>query len=170
VLDGLGIEDARAVFRAIRQANPGGLGRSARHDVSEEPTVGLAEAMAEAAARDRIAWNYVNGLADVFGNGLPQLRALDRRGVAEGWAMTGVYLRFLATLEDSHVSRKWGEAVAREVRALARGLDARVAAAGSPEALLPELLAFDTTLKVRGINPGTCADLTVACAFAARLS
>ena len=33
VLAGLTVADARLAFEAIRQANPGGLGEAARHDV-----------------------------------------------------------------------------------------------------------------------------------------
>jgi triphosphoribosyl-dephospho-CoA synthase len=35
--------------------------------------------------------------------------------------------------------------------------------------VVPELLAFDASLKARGLNPGTSADLTVATLFAAAL-
>ena len=62
VLDGLDRADAGEVFAAIAAANPGGLGRAARHDVNAPALVTLREAMAEAAERDRIARQYVTAL------------------------------------------------------------------------------------------------------------
>ena len=40
VIDGLDEQDASCVFTAIRQANPGGLGKVPEHDVTRPPTVG----------------------------------------------------------------------------------------------------------------------------------
>jgi triphosphoribosyl-dephospho-CoA synthase len=68
----LTVEDARSAYRAIRLANPGGLGRDREADVADEPGITLLEAMRLAAGRDRIAWNYANGLADVREVGLPR--------------------------------------------------------------------------------------------------
>ena len=55
VMRSLDVADARAAYRAIALANPGGLGDAPSQDVHDEPSVGLREAMALAAARDRIA-------------------------------------------------------------------------------------------------------------------
>ena len=39
------MQDAQAVFRAIVQANPGGLGHAEEGDVHEAPSLGLVKAM-----------------------------------------------------------------------------------------------------------------------------
>ena len=82
VLQGLGIDDARETYQAIRAARPGGLGDAPRHDVAAEPEVTLLEAMRAAEGRDRIAWNYTHDFADIFTLGLdlarPGARALGR--------------------------------------------------------------------------------------------
>ena len=44
------------------------------------------------------------------------------------------------------------------------------AAADDPEGMTERLLRWDAELKMRGVNPGTSADLTVAALFAASLS
>jgi len=76
VLDTLDGADAADVYAAIRQANPGGLGTAARHDVTATgPVPALRDAMAEAAARDAIARAYGTGFFDVFTIGLPALAA-----------------------------------------------------------------------------------------------
>lgn len=50
VLDALDEDDGADVFEAIRRANPGGLGKADRHDVTADaPPVTLRAAMAEAA-------------------------------------------------------------------------------------------------------------------------
>jgi triphosphoribosyl-dephospho-CoA synthase len=41
--------------------------------------------------------------------------------------------------------------------------------AAHPSQLLPDLLAWDSSLKAAGLNPGTSADLTVATLFVYRL-
>lgn len=169
VLEQLDLADARAVFAAIRLANPGGLGRAARYDVSEEPTVGLIEAMRSAADRDRIAWNYACGFADIFDRGLPWWRRAQALGREPVHACTEVYLAFLASIPDTHIARKHGAAVAEAVRQRAEPLSRAFGAAANPSSLTAALLAFDAELKAAGINPGTSADLTVATVFAALL-
>jgi triphosphoribosyl-dephospho-CoA synthase len=167
VLEALDVEDARAVFAAIAAANPGGLGTAERHDVRETPTVGLREAMADAAARDLVARQYVSDFADVFGLGLPTFMAATAAGTDDPEAATAVYLAFLAAEPDSHIARKFGldiaEALRREARLRLETLDdfSRRSVA---------LAAWDADLKARGLNPGTSADLTVATIFAAHLS
>ncbi|WP_374250965.1 triphosphoribosyl-dephospho-CoA synthase [Xanthobacter sp.] len=162
VLDGLNLADAGNAFRAIAAASPGGLGASAEGDVRAPASVTLKEAMALAADRDTIARQYVTGYADLFALGVPALAGapLERRRIEDA------YLAFLATLPDSHIARKFGaeqaEVVRQEAVALRDGLSDL-----SPAERHDALLAFDTSLKARGLNPGTSADLTVASIFAA---
>jgi len=169
-LAALDVADASLAFRAIRLAAPGGLGSSARHDVQNEPTVTLLEAMREAASRDRVARQYVTGFADVFRIGVTRLGSLRARGLPESWAITGTYLAFLASFSDSHILRKFGRASAGTVRQKARELDHRIRAGESTSSLSADLLALDGALKSRNLNPGTSADLTVASHFAATLA
>lgn len=158
--------DARAVYAAIRLAAPGGLGRVEEADVAEEPSVSLLEAMRLAQARDRIAWNWTHGFADLFTTGAPLIAALRARGCPYRWVLSAVHLHFLAHIPDSHVARKFGTAVAEGLAAEARSYAQRLLTASQPQALTCALLAFDAALKARGINPGTTADLVVGSLFA----
>lgn len=162
VLEGLNIADAEEAFRAIAAASPGGLGASAEADVRAPASVTLREAMALAADRDAIARQYVTGYADVFALGVPALAGgpLERRRIEDA------YLAFLATLPDSHIARKFGPGQAEAVRLEAVALRTRLEGL-PPSERHAALLAFDTSLKARGLNPGTSADLTVASIFAA---
>ena len=163
------LDDAQAVFDAIRIAQPGGLGSVDHHDVCQPATVSLSEAMAEAAGRDSIARQWTNGFADVFGFGMAAYAAARSRWADPSWAALAAYLAFLIAFPDSHVERKHGAVIAATVRREAERVSDKLAACADPLALLPGLLAWDTALKTEGINPGTSADLTVATAFAWRL-
>ena len=169
VLDSLDVEDARLAFKAIALAAPGGLGAAPRHDVRAPATVTLREAMVEAAARDRIARQYVSGFADVLELGAPLLTQALSQTAEPRWATLAVYLGFLSRFADSHVVREHGPVVAEEVRRHAATFDARLRPLADTATLLPDLLAWDAALKDRGINPGTSADLTVATVFAHRI-
>jgi triphosphoribosyl-dephospho-CoA synthase len=168
VLAELDIDDARAAYRAIALANPGGLGRSCEQDVAAAPTIDLRAAMALAADRDRIARQYADGYADVFDCGVDALRVerLSSAGLAA--AVQSVFIRFLAAWPDTHIVRKLGpgpaQTVTREAVAWLGRFDRDPAAGESPA-----FVEWDEALKADGINPGTTADMTVCTLFAGAL-
>ena len=165
VLERLDVADARAAYRAIALAGPGGLGHADQQDVAAEPTVDLRFAMGLAADRDRIARQYVAGFADVFELGLPAFRAAAAGGARA--AMLRAHLEFLAAFPDSHIVRGRGAAPAHSV--MAEALAWRERARQDDPADDPALAAWDESLKARGLNPGTSADLCVATALVAAL-
>ena len=162
-LRALDVDDARAAFRAIVRANPGGLGYAGEQDVRDVPTMNLVEAMRLAAARDSIARQYANGFADVFDCGVPLFERVARTSPEQ--AMLATFIAFLRRWPDSHVARKHGDYVASE---LCRDAAARTDRYGddAARATPADIAAWDAELKARGINPGTSADLAVATAFA----
>lgn len=161
VLQELTVEDAAMAYRAILQASPAGLGASAQHDVHDAPGVSLLDAMHEAASRDRVAFQYVSNFEDVFRGAEVYRSAYQRWGWA-AWATTAVYLDFLAEISDTHLFRKFGEDVARQVRDEAAHHRDLLLAQENPKKYQRPLLEFDRDLKSCGWNPGTSADLTVA--------
>jgi len=168
VLADLDVEDARAAYRAIALANPGGLGRTAAQDVAAPPTVDLRAAMALAAGRDSVARQYADGYADVFGRGLAALQLKQGGKARVAGAVQTVFLRFLAGWPDSHIVRKLGIGAAQTVTGAAGAWLARIEndpAAGES----PAFAEWDEALKAAGINPGTSADLTVCTLFAGAL-
>ena len=169
VLAGLSVDDAKAVYRAIRAAGPGGLGNAPAHDVASEPSVTLVEAMRAAETRDRIAWNYTHDFVDIFELGLKWREGARRRWGAVPWVATYVYLGFLAHVPDTLIERKFGGDAASKVRDEARPIEAGLSQCRDPADMTAPLRAFDASLKKRGLNPGTSADLTVATLFAAAL-
>jgi triphosphoribosyl-dephospho-CoA synthase len=169
VLGGLNRDDAELAFQAIVRASPAGLGRVGRHDVFAPVTVGLREAMAEAADRDRVAHQYVTDFADVFELGEPLLVATLARSTDRRLATLVTYLGFLAAFPDSHILRKYGLSVAVQTREQAGPLAALARKASRLEDVLANVLTWDAELKKANVNPGTSADLTVATLFAHRL-
>ncbi|HEX6363136.1 MAG TPA: triphosphoribosyl-dephospho-CoA synthase [Albitalea sp.] len=171
-LAALDVEDARGAYAAIALARPGGLGRVAAHDVAEPPRLALGEAMALAAHRDRIAWQYGHAHADVFERALPAFEAarapLRDPAAAATRAMQCAYLELLAAHPDSHIVRKHGEAAAQCVMAEAAPWRERARRGDVPDDD-PAFAAWDASLKARALNPGTTADLCVATAFVAAL-
>ena len=69
-----------AVYRAIRLAQPGGMGSVPDQDIAEEPTMPLRAVMALAADRDLIARQYANGFREVLDEALPALRKVPHAG------------------------------------------------------------------------------------------
>lgn len=166
-LERLDLEDARAVYQAIRLARPGGLGEVAEQDVAAEPTLPLREVMALAADRDLIALQYANGFREVFEEGVPALlRGLVECATLER-AIIFCHLHLLAAYPDSLIQRKKGQAEAEEVCQRARMVletDWPRSARGRTA-----LADFDAWLRDPGHqrNPGTTADLVTACLFLA---
>ena len=165
VLKGLTRADAELAFKAITRANPGGLGAAPMHDVMEPARVSLLEAMRASADRDRIAYQYAHDFEDVFTLGRSTLLTARREGRGKDMATLRVYLAFLAAFPDSHVVRKFGADAGVLVLAEARAFTAALDAKKSEEEERAAALLWDASLKERGLNPGTSADLTVATLF-----
>ncbi len=162
VLAAADVNDTEWIYRAIRLASPGGLGRSRTHDVNDPPHVPVVTAMEAAAQRDRIALQYATGFADVFEYAVPRLNECRARWNSDTWSAVAVFLSLLRRFPDSHIARKFGVARARKVSLIAAALEAELMACDVPQALTKQLQAADADLKGAGINPGTTADLTMA--------
>ena len=161
VLGALTLDDARAAYGAIRIAGAGGLDEPVAHDVRNEPTIALRDAMAAAADRDSVAAEYATGYALTFDLGLPALAVALASGLAPRAATVELYLTLLAAVPDTLIARKRGRDAAEQVSAGA----ARVLAGRA------SLEAFDASLREDGnaLNPGTTADLVTAVLFVALL-
>lgn len=170
VLGGTTVRDAELAYRAIREAEPGGLGRVDDQDVSGTPTVPLRETMRRAAGRDTIAEQYDTGYRLVRTAGVPAVR--DGRTDGLGWveAAHRAFVRLMAERPDSLVARKFGRAEAEGIRQEAE----RLLALGPPESARAAGGWADLDRRLRSAspprNPGTTADLTAAAVFAALLT
>ena len=167
VLDATTVEDAKFVFRAIRLAQPGGLGTVPDQDIAHEPTMNLRDVMRFASDRDLVARQYANGFQEVLGEAVPALRAFLEKGRDFETAIVGAHLRLLARYPDSLIARKAGIERALEVSCRA----SEILDAGWPdgEEARGQCEAFDNWLREpdRRLNPGTTADLVTAALYAA---
>ncbi len=170
VLMGTSLGDAEWVYRAIRLARPGGLGTAAEQDVHAAPEVTLLEAMRLAEDRDRIAFQYANCFADVFDYAIPSYHTALSRWAHEEWAAVAVFVGLLKRISDSHVERKFGTRYSRMVAGRMAEIEAAFATSEMPLQAMELLREVDCEFKTHGINPGTTADLTVACLLAVGLT
>jgi len=162
VLSALTVSDAGYVAKAIVIASPAGLGDADQHDVHETPDVSLLEMMRSAQGRDRIAWQYANNFQDIMEFGITRYADALIKWGNPAWSATAVYLSFLAHYPDTHVVRKYGATFAESLKQEALAFEQMHIAAENPKLVQKKLLDWDASLKQRGINPGTSADLTVA--------
>ena len=165
VLAAIDLEDSKAIFEAIVLAAPGGLGAAPSHDVRDAPRVTVVEAMRLAAERDLIARQYATDFQDVFEIGTSAFRRAEARGEKGMWPTVFTYLAFLANFPDSHVARKHGLDVAEQLRRCAAAILDDTQRTDDETERADKLMAFDSRLKERSLNPGTSADLTVATLF-----
>jgi triphosphoribosyl-dephospho-CoA synthase len=167
VLAATTVEDAQWAYRAIRLAQPGGIGSVAEQDVRGEPVVGLRAAMQLAADTDLIARQYAAGYREVLTEAVPYLKEFALEGRPLETAIVGSFLRVLARHPDSLIARKHGLAIAQSVSDRA----AQVLQSGWPDraAARRQCDRFDSWLRnaTRRLNPGTTADLVTAALYAA---
>jgi len=171
VLDRLTPDDAVWVYRAIRLAQPGGLGTADDQDIANEPTESLLQVMKLAADRDGVAAQYANGFSWVLDEGLPFLASVGEN-FGRHWeaAIIELHLRLLAEHHDTLIIRKCGASVAAEASRLARRcLNELVELPLESKERTRRIGEFDQWLRGDNHrrNPGTTADLVAACLFAA---
>lgn len=165
VLDGLTVRDCSLAYAAIREAHPGGLGHIDEHDVSDEPTITLLQAMDVAKSRDSVASEYCSCYELTFELVYPAL--LEAAADCESWqtAVVQTFLIALAQVPDTLIARKVGWKTAQETSRLA-GRTIRSGPPGSC-AWRSAVEELDAYLRADGNrrNPGTTADLITAALF-----
>lgn len=165
VLAATSVDDARAAYAAIRLAAPGGLGSAESQDVAGEPNVTLTDAMRLAAGRDGIAREYATDFHATFEIAAPALCTARTDGLSWNDAIVETFVTLLAAQPDSHIARRAGLALARDVTSQAATVKrlggVRTAAGRSA------IARFDASLRDERhrANPGTTADITAASIF-----
>lgn len=158
------ITDAIDLYEAIRIASPGGLGSSAKQDVSQAPTSTLLECMRLAAERDSIAAEYSTGFEFVFRKGLPLLCQTSHWQQHDDKRLGWLAVQILATQSDTLIVRKCGPDVANEVQRMAEATVSDGWPFCGSDKSYSRLHAFLVADGHRR-NPGTTADLIAAILF-----
>ena len=160
------VDDSIAVYKAIRRAQPAGLGEVNDQDLHQAPTQNLVECMRLAADRDLIAAQYANGFQQVLGKGLEWLAEAQQTIESTTEQITWLAVRFLAEFGDSLIARKCGLPMSEQVQQKAQEL----LHGGWPhqEGSSVGLAELDAFLRADGNlrNPGTTADFIAAVIFA----
>jgi len=162
--------DAIDVYKAIRRASPGGMGRTAQLDVGDSSSIGeirerrlsLLDVFRISAGYDKIAWEWVNDFPITFEIGLPSLIRELKSTEDTNTAIVDTYLRILSSVPDTLIARKQGIKAAERVSLRAR----KVLKAGGMRSLKGRraVMKMDDELRRSGdgYNPGTTADLTAS--------
>jgi triphosphoribosyl-dephospho-CoA synthase len=161
--------DAEWAYRAICLAQPGGLGDAPDQDVRRPPQVTLREAMRLAEHRDSIAGQYTSSYVDIFDLAIPSYHTALSCWGNEEWAAVAVFVGLLKRIPDSHIGRKFGTRYSRMVASRMAEIEATLFGSDTPQHAVRLLQEVDAEFKSCGINPGTTADLTVACLLAVGL-
>jgi triphosphoribosyl-dephospho-CoA synthase len=80
-----------------------------------------------------------------------------------------VFAGLLRKIPDSHIERKYGTRFSGMVADRMAIIEEALSDSDDPAEVLGLLRNVDREFKSLGINPGTTADLTVACSLAVRL-
>ena len=156
VLARLGPADAADVWQAIGLAQPGGMGRTAQHDLAGPAPDDLLAAMRLAAPHDTIARLWCDGYAPLYSGLVADLLVAIGRGMPLNAAIVDSFLAQLAREPDSLIARKHGLPVALDV-------SRRAGEARGDASRIAELDRF--LRSPRRLNPGTTADLTAAALY-----
>ena len=168
-LKSLGRQESQDIFAAIRLANPGGLGKVDRYDVNSPLEIDIYSAMEAAQDRDLVALQYANGYREVVNLGVKCLQNQFNRWNNVEWAVVACYLMYMAGFPDSHIRRKHGIETAEQVRKRTKPVMEQFMSYDNPEDAREALMSLDRELKASELNPGACADLTVASLLLFRL-
>jgi triphosphoribosyl-dephospho-CoA synthase len=163
-------QDAIHVYDAIAKVNPGGLNNSKSLDVNDpnskkqilEKEITLLDTFKLATSYDSIASEWVNNYPITFDLGYPYLVKQLEAGGDINIATVHTFLKILAEVPDTFISRKVGQAKAEFISSEAR----EVLDEGGLTTPLGRnlLLKLDTKLRdiKHDLSPGTTADITEA--------
>jgi triphosphoribosyl-dephospho-CoA synthase len=173
VLQKLGAEEGELIYRAIRQAHAGGLGKMERADLSDPfpADMTVIDVMSLAADRDLVARQYTNNFQNIFGSAIDYL--LEGKGLFPqlNQAIVFAHLAMMAEFSDSLILRKCGAEDAALAQSVAKKCiqNLRRTNKVQPETDWSEVSEFDFWLRAKGNqrNPGTTADLIASALFVA---
>jgi len=163
-------EDAVKLYEAIKIAQPGGLGKAPKLDVTDatstkkilEEKVSLYEVFKISAPWDSISSEWVNNYHITFNIGYPFFIQLLEETNDINTATVHTFLKILSEVPDTLIARKAGMSRAKEVSAQAKTM-LKKGGLTTPESR-DLLLKFDAKLRdpAHQLNPGTTADITSA--------
>ena len=156
------IKDTHDLCAAINISSPGGLGDSDMYDTASYPNASIKQIMDYSQEYDRISYQYSHNFSDIFDFIIPKLELLNQRYESLDISLSLLFIEILAKIPDSHISRKFGDKIAKKTSNNAHDLLKILDREHDPDYLAKALNNLDYEYKKKGINPGTTADLLVA--------
>ena len=156
------IKDTHDLCAAINISSPGGLGDSDMYDTGSYPNASIKQIMDYSQEYDRISYQYSHNFSDIFDFIIPKLEFLNQRYESLDISLSLLFIEILAKIPDSHISRKFGDKIAKKTSNNAHDLLKILDREHDPDYLAKALNNLDYEYKKKGINPGTTADLLVA--------
>ena len=161
-LSATSIKDTHDLCAAINISSPGGLGNSDMYDTASYPNASIKQIMDYSQEYDRISYQYSHNFSDIFDFIIPKLEFLNQRYESLDISLSLLFIEILAKIPDSHISRKFGDKIAKKTSNNAHDLLKILDREYDPDYLAKALNNLDYEYKKKGINPGTTADLLVA--------
>ena len=153
--------DLSKICNAISIANPGGLGMHEQFDVRSDVKITLFELMKISSEYDQISRQYSLFFADIFNFIIPNLHKSLSMISDPKLAISYTFLKTLAKYPDSHISRKYGDKIAKKTSNEAYDLLKILDGDTRHESWGKNLMSLDKHFKMARVNPGTTADLLV---------
>lgn len=170
LLENSTVEDAFLVAKAIRRANPGGLGTVDKLDVTKndlrdvliEQNINLKRFFAQSREKDIICREYAEDFQITFEFILPKFERYYEKSCLEK-AIIQVFIEILSHFPDSHIKRTKGTQIAELCSNKAREVlsEGGIYAKGGAT----RITNLDNDFRRNEINPGSTADLTAASIF-----
>lgn len=161
-LSATSVKDTHDLCAAINISSPGGLGDSDMYDTASYPNISIKQIMDYSKEYDRISYQYSHNFTDIFDFIIPKLEFLNQRYESLDISLSLLFIEILAKIPDSHISRKFGDKIAKKTSNNAYDLLKILEREYDPDYLAKALNNLDYEYKKKGINPGTTADLLVA--------
>ncbi len=161
-LSATSVKDTHDLCAAINISSPGGLGDSDMYDTASYPNISIKQIMDYSKEYDRISYQYSHNFTDIFDFIIPKLEFLNQRYESLDISLSLLFIEILAKIPDSHISRKFGDKIAKKTSNNAYDLLKILDREHDPDYLAKALNNLDYEYKKKGINPGTTADLLVA--------
>ena len=160
-LSATSVKDTHDLCAAINISSPGGLGDSDLYDTASYPNISIKQIMDYSKEYDRISYQYSHNFTDIFDFIIPKLEFLNQRYESLDISLSLLFIEILAKIPDSHISRKFGDKIAKKTSNNAYDLLKILDREYDPDYLAKALNNLDSEYKKTGINTGTTADLLV---------
>ena len=154
-------QDISKICNAITIANPGGLGTHEKFDVRSDIKISLFELMQISSEYDQISRQYSLFFKDIFNFIIPNLHKSLSMMSDIKLAISYTFLKTLAKYPDSHISRKYGDKIAKKTSNEAYDLLKILDGDTRHESWGTNLMSLDKHFKMARVNPGATADLLV---------